>query len=964
MVKEIANQQKIELNVPPTLIIMEGSTAGKIGYRVKKMIQNQYGEIPIVRFLWVDTDVNIPEGAENWFSADERAELVGYDANSVLRNIEKFPTIKEWWPSNANVQAGMVSRGAAQQMRLIGRLSLFRKFNESVSGSSFLSKLQYAVESIHHIENITKTRKKSNEEITYNVSDDNTRVIFIFSTCGGTGSSLSFDLAYLCRRFLRGNHPELLAFSILPPVIDQEIKDESTLQRRKIRANTYAWFMEDQYLMDHPNWYVEYPGIAPVDVSHVPFDVHFVVDMLNEANNRLDSSEDIYKMLAQAIFLDTGTAIAGENSSFMTNVGVLDNYIFGRKQAYSSLASASIVFPAERLKDYCGNRFAFEILQKELFSEVDSDWVKTMASSAIADFGLADESLVRSLQAHRPMELLKKSAILKSDSLRNAVTLLTNQFQEANIFIDNEANLISDRQIDVLEGFKQRIEGLITSVFLSRGIKNAKALIEVFRSPIHADESDLITSLADLQHRIAHLGVSEAKLSNLRQSYEESIGRLSDLEGNLLHNAQQILMRKKWENAFNERKRASLSLMEQYIEAKLIYIAQNKAKELYNQLMTFLQIKVAELDSIDQSLQKTAVSLGENIKRNLEPQTIAEGTFELKREVLSDKQYFLDFYREKSASLLSSAVLTEFIEGLQFRSLDEIIHWMESQFSEELVGKAMGEFAEAIDGTSLMDAIGERYPDNATEQLGLMMDDLLAYCSPFWQFERDTGRFDQEGKSIIGIQSKNNALIPERFRQNRNFNLVSTGFKHSIDVVRVKHGVPAFLLKDMDEYKVMYELVRQQTKDPLHILPDMVDCEDIFPDEHKKSRQLFALGLVFEFIIQIGSFYYLDLNREYSGPHKIKPTAEFRLEQGRSKAEETLIHKIDFRKELERKIEDLVQDMGNKSAIDLIENAITELKVRISNLPSNNEEMRPQLRREVTYLQDYQRMLGAVVEEY
>lgn len=963
MAINIEGQRKIELNLTPTLIIMEGTTAGKIGYRIKQSILKHYGEIPVVRYLWVDTDVTIPEGAENWFSQDERAELVGYSPNEVLQNIENFPTIRKWWPQIDHVQAGRITHGAAQQMRLIGRLSLFRMFTEAVNGSSFLSKLQQAVESLHHIDNITATRAKSNDKITFNVEEGNTRVVFIFSTCGGTGSSISFDLAYLCRRFLRGQNPVLLGFSILPPVIDKEIKDESTLQRKKIRANTYAWFKEDQYLMEHPNWYVEYPGIAPVDIPHVPFDIHFVFDMVNEANNRLDSSDDVYKMIAQAIFLDTGTAIAGENSSFLTNVSVLDNYISNRRQAYSSLASASIVFPSERLQKYCGTQFAYEILDKTLYGKKQSD-LQTTASTAISELGVDDETVIRKLRERHSFELVKKPAILKSDSVKTAMALLSSQFQEINKAIDDEAELISQRQSKLELETKEKVEALVARTLISAGIKNAEGLIEVLRAQDVPVENHRISSFYALQNKITLHGVSETRLSNLRREFDEALNQLAEMDGNLVRNAQKVLTRKQWERAFDERKKACVSYMEQYIEDRLTYLAQNKARELYGQLIAFLQIKSAELESIDQAMQKEKDNLQREADDLLEPQTIAEGIFELKREVLGDKSYFLSFYKEKASSLIPSVVFAGIAENLNYQTLESIRDWVEFQMRDDLITHSMAEFSEAIDNISLLEAVRNRYPQDASERIGTMLDDLLAYVSPFWQFERDKGQFDQEGKSIIGVQDKNHALIPDRFRQDRNYNMVSTGFKHSIDVVRVKHGLPAFLLRDMDEYKAMYELVRKTLKDPLHILPNADEFEDVFPDEHKKSRQQFALGLVFGFIVQIGSFYYVDLDREYIGPHQIKPTTEFRLDQGRSKAEEMLIHKPELQKELEQRIEELVQNIGNQAAIKQIEDAITKLKLRISSLPANNEEMRPQLHKEVVFLRDYQRMLGAVVMDY
>lgn len=964
MPNQTSSMKKTQMNVTPTLIIMEGSTAGKIGYRIKRLLTQKYGEIPIVRFLWIDTDVNIPEGAEKWFSKNERSELVGYDANAVLQNIEKFPTINNWWPKNINVQAGMISKGAAQQMRLIGRLSLFRKFNESINGSSFLSKLQQSIESIHYIENINATREKSGEEIEFDVNEDSTRVIFIFSTCGGTGSSISFDLAYLCRRFLRGHHPELMAVSILPPVIDLEIRDESTLQRRKIRANSYAWFLEDQYLMDHPNWYVEYPGIAPVDVAHAPFDVHFVFDMVNEANCRLNSSEDIYKMISQAIFLDTGTAIAGENSSFFTNVGVLDSYAPGRKQAYSSLASASIVYPSERLLDYCGHRFAKDMLSDALIGSKQTDLVKTIVSVKLAETGLHDEDLVRSLREERGVELLRKPAILKAESVKNARILIEGQMQDVFNQLDDETKIICDKQEMLFIGFQEELEKQISSMVIDSGLQNAKEFVNSLQSTNSQEENTAVTSLYEMVRRIASRGISEVMLSDVQGRYEKAMAKLSDLDGNLLRSAQKILLSKQWENAFDEKKKECFANLEQYAEAKLSYEAQRAAKDLYSKLLTFLQNKSKELGSFEQDLKKLNTDLVDKIKALLEPQTFAEGIFELKREVLGNKTYFLNFYNEKSETLVPETVYRSFAEKYNIKSMQMLLKWGENTLKDDLVDHAKQEFALAIESTALLDAVNEYYKEGASEKIGALLDDLLAYCSPFWQFERDKGRFDQEGKSIIGVQDKDSTLIPERFRQNRNFNIVSTGFRHSIDVVRVKHGVPAFLLNDMDEYKVMYDLVRNQTKDPLHILPNSDEFEDIFPDEHKESRQLFALGLVFGFIVQIGSFYYVDMQREYSGPLQIKPTAEYRLDQGRINAEESLIHKPEFRKTLARKVEELVQNMGNQAAIDQIEKAISELKIHVSNLPANNEDMRPQLRREISYLRAYQRMLGAIVQDF
>jgi hypothetical protein len=962
----MANQTtpRIQMNLTPTLILMEGSTAGKIGYRIKQMIHQHYGDVPVIRFLWVDTDVTIPNGAENWFSQDERAELVGYNANTVLQNLDRYPAINKWWPKNADIHAGTITRGAAQQMRLIGRLSLFRMFTEATNGLSFLSKLQYAVESMHQIENIEATRAKSNDKIQFDVAEEGARVICIFSTCGGTGSSISFDLAYLSRHLLRAHNPFIMAASILPPVIDKEINDESTLMRNKIRANTYAWFKEDQYLMAHPNWYVEYPGLAPVNVASMPFDVHFVVDLVNEANNRLNEAEDIYKMISQAIFLDTGTAIAGENSSFFTNVSVLDNYELGRRQAYSSIASASITYPSKRLQKYCGYRFAEDMLQSGLLGEPQRELVNTSIAATIAELGLRDDALIRSLREPRGVELLKKPAILRSETVNQAKQLLETQLREMDHLLESEKELVEKSGDEIYAQRSTALESRIVTMLVNYGLNNADTMVQTLRSPDSVPEDAEITSLVQLQNRISMNGITQNKINDAREELDQAMTLLSELGGNLLRNAQQTVMRKQWDQTFLDRKRDCLNKLEQYIDSKLMYETQQTAKDIFSRLLTFLQAKLKEIKAIEQTISKIKGALSQEAEDSLQPEIAAEGIFELKREILGDKKYFTAFYQRQSKMLLPSTIYQIYAEKLSYHNLSVVKKWAEDRLIEELVQHAKNQFSDAIASTSLLDALNNHYGKDAPEKIGDLMDDLLTYCSPFWQFERDRGELDQEGKSIIGIEDSQSQLIPDRFRLNRKFNLVSTGFKHSIDVVRVKHGIPAFLLKDMDEYKAMYELVRSKTKDPLHIFANAQELDDIFPDEHKESRQLFALGLAFNFIVQIGSFYYFDLNRDYTGELEIKPTPEFRLDQGRGNAEEALIHKPEFLDPLAQKIENLIEDLGTKATIENIEEAITKLKIHISKLPPNNEDMRPQLSKEVTYLRAYQRMLGAIVDDF
>jgi hypothetical protein len=373
-----------------------GTSSGQIGWRVKKLLQQAYGDVPVLRFLWIDIDTDIDPLAKPWFSSAERIELSGFNPARVIQNIDNYPTIKEWWPGVQLPARMLAGGGSPQQMRLVGRLGLFRMFNERNRGTAFIDKLNSEIEALHEISNLRATEEKSNETTRYSV-EEGCRVMLVFSPCGGTGSSLSFDIAYLVRQKLEDRNPTIISIGVLPPVIDKAIKNETPSQRQKIRANAYAWFKEDNALSDNRYWNVLYPEGAPVEVQAPPFDYKFVVDIGNQAGYRLNSTEDIFNMIAQSIFMDTGSSVSGALRGVTANVTALGEYFEGKQRSFSSLAAASLVFPKERLLQYCSSRMASELISCGLMAEPDHHRVHVSASTLLAQLRLRDADLVADL---------------------------------------------------------------------------------------------------------------------------------------------------------------------------------------------------------------------------------------------------------------------------------------------------------------------------------------------------------------------------------------------------------------------------------------------------------------------------------------------------------------------------------------------------------------------------------------
>ena len=140
LISQIAKEAQTivtQVRFQPTLLIFLGTSSGQIGYRVKRLIQRAYGSVPVLRTLWIDIDTDIDPLAQPWFTAAERIELSGLNPAAVIKNIDNYPAIKEWWPDTTQLIAGMLGGGGSpQQMRLVGRLALFRMVNARTTGGT------------------------------------------------------------------------------------------------------------------------------------------------------------------------------------------------------------------------------------------------------------------------------------------------------------------------------------------------------------------------------------------------------------------------------------------------------------------------------------------------------------------------------------------------------------------------------------------------------------------------------------------------------------------------------------------------------------------------------------------------------------------------------------------------------------------------------------------------------------
>jgi hypothetical protein len=346
--------------------------------------------------------------------------------------------------------------------------------------------------------------------------------------------------------------------------------------------------------------------------------------------------------------------------------------------------------------------------------------------------------------------------------------------------------------------------------------------------------------------------------------------------------------------------------------------------------------------------------LEENAQNHLKPSSADHGIYQLTVEAVG-ADFIQSYYQTRAAMLDPVAVYRSFGQSAKVENLDHLSSWSEGEWTERLKSHARTYFAEEVENTSLLTAMSQFYGKQAPQKIEEQFNRLVRYCHPFWQYDANSGIQGQEGKSMIGVEDENSDLIPVKYRDDPQYQVKSTGFRHRIDFARVQHGLPSFLLRDMADYKVYYDLKRKGL-DPLHIFPEAFLADEVIPEEKLEARHIFASAAAFGYVIQIGTFYYFDPEKEYTN-RNIRPQRENRLDQGREKAEDAFVQRDDLLRTAEGLVERDIVNMGNQAAIRLLDERIAEHKQALSRMAPDGD-LRKQYDDEIRALLAKQLQLG------
>ena len=371
---KIKGLKKGRKTLTPTLYIGIGGTGLETLKKLKEINTQTYGnDLPVVSYLSIDTRDNTEK--QGSLAATELLDLTRSDqvrnAGEALQNLEKYyPHIHTWlpdvgkWGKFKNIT--QIVEGA-DQCRALGRFL----FNLGVSQKIYPA-INTAISSITSTGATELPRQGDNKPgINLGKGPD---IFIIGSVCGGTGSGMFLDLAYLCRHIGReSGNTSLKVYGVL--ALPDLFATTETHKTRVNRANAYAALKELNHFTDTKEYAMEYGTSISVRFSQTPpFNHCFLLNTPNEENMGFgkDGSEAFdtaISMMANGVFCLSTSPAETSFAEYLTNElssqsAYLENKA-GTKYpaAFSSFGVASLVFPYEHYLNYCTCRRTSDILR-------------------------------------------------------------------------------------------------------------------------------------------------------------------------------------------------------------------------------------------------------------------------------------------------------------------------------------------------------------------------------------------------------------------------------------------------------------------------------------------------------------------------------------------------------------------------------------------------------------------------
>ncbi len=807
----------------PTLLIGLGGTGQKVLVQLKARFIRNYGEVPpAVEFLCFDTDQTPEqtqlEGRVIRLTPDtELVNIGGIETPNIIRNLDKYPQIAAWIAEDKERIPTRAIVMGAQQVRPLGRLSLFWRID------AVAQRMEAAIRRLTDLKLAIQGQRGIN-------------VFIVSSVCGGTGSGAIVDVAYLIRHLiarsgLQASFCYVNGILALPSVFPN-------VPKQGIESNAYATLTELDYFMETGEWQCDYgnPRIRPFEFSgQRPFNICYLVDARNEQGQGLAGLDEIAPMIAEAVYLQISSQVGGASSSAFDNVTILASrteYKEEGKQkptAYSSLGTASLVFPASKVIDLCAHRLGRELIENYLLRrQVPDDRVGPAVRSFLQANQLEPDILLQLLARDAKNNVLKVTLDPRAlDRFRESEVFGATQayLSKAENTVDNEFSQSLDvnrrnQAVNLAKQLDAEIERIVDDS--ARGLYFATAFLEQLDTNLAATRTDLDKSLADMNQR------RDRAQAQLRQTQDAFA---SSFRGFIVGRSGRI----------KEARNRHVEMFQNYLTARFEVRKREVAIALLASLSGAIQAKRANLQNTIDRLQFIQSQFDAFIERYGGGR--ARTDFVLAQDITTNAdidRYFTEHFQRlgtaPAAALLDTqGPLHTWADLEQDVLKDRILQYTSSVFED-------------LRQISIEQVVLEKRDQVEPDK---RLQELINRSVPFWMYRKE-GVLGTDWASekiiVIGVYDRERSTYKDITQQSQQ--LTSTFDPHQLTVLQTNHGVPLFALTQFRDFKQAHDYVMRQGLKPLYVFPEVRPGGE-------KAKQYFALGVVYGYIFKSGVYYHI-----------------------------------------------------------------------------------------------------------
>jgi len=398
-------------NITPTICVGLGGTGREVLIRVRRIIVEEFGsldQLPIISFVQIDTDRSptIPDhrGQSIAFKPPEEVHIrvSTSEVNEFKENYNRYQTdpninnpdrnILEWFPGELVRNLNTIEHGAGA-VRAVGRFALFKNY-EKIRGALNLAYGQ--VVGANHASLIARGIEVR----------PGLRVFVAGSLCGGTGSGIFLDIAYILRQMFAENAPDLETHAYF--VISADLYGDHDV----VKANCYAALKElDYYTRKGTNFDAQYPNSLPLSESRPPYDYVYLISNSTPSHKFVIPPTDpnakgkIFNTIAQKICMFvTSNVLADAAISARDNLRTIDaaeeydKHPRPNRQRYMTAGLASIYFPQDKICKLASNKIKLDVLQFWKTGLVQAPTITQMQTVYFRQAGWETENLKQVLE--------------------------------------------------------------------------------------------------------------------------------------------------------------------------------------------------------------------------------------------------------------------------------------------------------------------------------------------------------------------------------------------------------------------------------------------------------------------------------------------------------------------------------------------------------------------------------------